>query len=127
MSDNREFFNDDISFVVGDNHQKINSVRLFGEKLLHVVLFAQYGQKEIVCGRDEAIQNFVLLLNKDGNVERFGVFASYELCGNNVVKITLSREDGISEEWLFNLSEGTFTASGEKTLFGTLMLLTEEA
>ncbi len=126
MSDNRECFNNDISFQVAPNEQQITAVRLFGEKLLHIELATDYGKKEIVCG-NEAIQNFVMLLGKNGIVERFDVSASYCLCANGNIKIALSHSDGVSEEWLIDLSKGEFAASGERTLNGTLMLSEQKA
>ncbi len=128
MSENMlEYFNDDVSFDVAPNDNKIETVHLFGEKLLHVELGTAYGKKEIVCGRSEAIQNFVMLQGRGGSVVRFGVFASYSLCSDKNIKISLRHEDGICEEWSFDLSAPVFAASGEKTLFGTLMLSEQKA
>ncbi len=122
-----DFFNKDISFSVVENEMEIEKLRLFGEKLLHIEFSTSYGKKEIVCSNSEPIQNFVMLKGIKGEIERFEVFASYVCETEDIVKLCLAHIDGVNEIWTIDISSHSFTASGEKTLNGTLMLSVQEA
>ncbi len=121
-----DFFNNDISFSVGENEMEIAKLRLFGEKLLHIELSTTYGKKEIVCSNKEPIQNFVMLKGVKGEIERFVFFASYIYENENLVRICLDNNNGTKEIWIIDLSFNSFTASGD-WLNGTLMLSVQEA
>ena len=95
-------FQDDVTYKVGENSVGINALRLYGENLLHAVLYTDYGVHEIVCGNGEYILNHCNLKNFNPNIsrldpdtgalERVSVFAAYEL-GDNGLKITLRHKD----------------------------------
>ena len=112
-----ECFNNDISFTVAENAVGINTIRLFGESLLHVEMQTDYGKKEFVCGNGEYILNHVMLkcMNPTivyldpsiGRVERINVFASYELLENGIINITLRHQDNCHvQRWTLDTING---------------------
>ncbi len=121
------FFNNDISFNVAENGFQIETLRLFGEKLLHLEFKTAYGKKEILCGAQQEIQNFVMLAVNQGEPQRFEVFASYSLDQSGDIEVNLRHGDGISEKWNISVADKKFIASGEKTLCGTLILSEAES
>jgi len=85
---NSEPFNGDVLFEVGENGIGLQKIRLYGENLLHCVLYTDYGVHEFVCGRGGYILNRLVLRNLNPNIgfldpdtgalERVSVFAAYE-------------------------------------------------
>ena len=92
-------FNNDISFTVAENRAQVKGLRLFGEKLLHVVLDTEYGMKEFVCGNGDYILNHYNIMNlmpsitfldpAVNSVERASVFAAYEIADDGKLLLTL--------------------------------------
>lgn len=102
MSTAPKYFEKDIAFSASENPFGFKTLRLFGEKLLHIEMNTDYGKKEIVFGLS-AIHNVVMLKNKE--IERCSVFASYEVLENGNVRARLSHESGESI-WLFDFENG---------------------
>lgn len=96
---NENGFNKELVYKVSENPCDLNSIRLFGENLLHVELDTSYGKKEFVCGNGEYLLNHVMLKNLsptivalDPNIniiERVSFFAAYELLEGEKIQITL--------------------------------------
>ena len=92
-------FNNDVSFTVAENPAQVKGLRLFGEKLLHVVLDTEYGMKEFVCGNGQYILNHYNIMNlvpsitfldpAVNSVERLSVYAAYEIAQDGKILITL--------------------------------------
>ncbi|MBP5155208.1 MAG: beta-lactamase family protein [Clostridia bacterium] len=99
---NSEPFDGDVSFEVGENGIGLQKIRLYGENLLHCVLYTDYGVHEFVCGRGGYILNHLVLRNLNPNIgfldpdtgalERVSVFAAYEKSENGWL-ITLRHAD----------------------------------
>lgn len=104
-------FDNDITFSVSENTLDAETIRLFGEKLLHVELNTAYGRKEIVCG-SEPILNHVML--KNGEIERFSVFASYSIANDGSIDVLLQKSEDEKCVWKFDISNGV----SEIDLFG---------
>lgn len=112
MSTAQKCFENDVLFSVSENSFGFETIRLFGEKLLHVEMNTDYGKKEIVFGL-LPIHNVVMLKNND--VVRYSVFASYEVLENGNISAKLS--DGNQEcVWLFDFEN----SSADIELFGTV-------
>lgn len=111
MSTAPKYFEQDIAFSASENPFGFKTLRLFGEKLLHIEMNTDYGKKEIVFGHS-AIHNVVMLKNKE--LERCSVFASYEVLENGNVSAKLLRE-GVESIWLFDFENGR----ADVELFGT--------
>lgn len=114
---NENGFNDDLSFEVGENVIGLKTVRVYGEKLLHLVLDTDYGKKELICGNGEFMLNHVMLkflspmiINLDpalGTLERLSIFAAYELVDGKI-KITLRHADTPHvQRWVIDPEAGT--------------------
>lgn len=98
-----ENFNNDISFTVAENRAEVNSLRIFGEKLLHVELGTAYGKKEFVCGNGEYILNHYMIKNlvpsitsldpAVDTVERVSAYAAYKLGEDGKIHIILRHKN----------------------------------
>lgn len=115
-------FNNDISFTVADNAAEVETLRLFGERLLHVELGTAYGRKEFVCGNGEYILNHYMMKNMSpsitfldpavNTVERQSVFAAYEYCGDSRVLVTLRHKNTCHvQHWVIDLDKNTVDIS----------------
>ena len=109
-------FENDISFSVAENEAGVKGVRLFGEKLLHVVLSTEYGQKEFVCGNGAYILNHYTIKNivpgitfldpAVNTVERQSVFASYEIAEDGKILLTLRHKNTCHvQHWVIDTAE----------------------
>lgn len=114
---NENGFNDDVLFSVGENVIGLKTVRVYGEKLLHLVLDTDYGKKELICGNGEFMLNHVMLkflspmiIHLDpalGTLERLSIFAAYELVDGKI-KITLRHADTPHvQRWVIDPEAGT--------------------
>lgn len=110
----------DVTFDVKENVCSVNSVRLYGNKVLHAVLSTDYGEKEIACGNGTYIGNRVLLkgfsptiglLDPDyGRVEQVNVFAAFEIEDGGKIVITLRHIDTPHcQKWTFDTKAGKWT------------------
>ena len=96
MTPKTQKFANDITYEVGKNGIGINSLRLYGENLLHAVLNTDYGVHEFVCGNGDYILNHCNLKNLNpnisqldpdtGSIERVSVHAAYEITDEDHVK-----------------------------------------
>ena len=111
-----ECFNNDISFSVAENKAEINTVRIFGESLLHIELGTAYGKKEFVCGNGEYILNHFFAKNITpsitfldpavNTVERHSVFAAYEMLDDGRILVTLRHKNTCHvQRWYIDLKE----------------------
>lgn len=111
-----ECFNNDLSFTVAENKAQVKGLRVFGEKLLHVVLDTEYGQKEFVCGNGDYILNHYNIMNlvpsitfldpAVNSVERISVYAAYELGEDGKILITLRHKNTCHvQHWVIDVKE----------------------
>ncbi|MBR6783345.1 MAG: beta-lactamase family protein [Clostridia bacterium] len=111
-----ECFNNDISFSVAENKAEINTVRIFGESLLHIELGTAYGKKEFVCGNGEYISNHFFAKNITpsitfldpavNTVERHSVFAAYEMLDDGRILVTLRHKNTCHvQRWYIDIKE----------------------
>lgn len=111
-----ECFNNDISFSVAENKAEINTVRIFGESLLHIELGTAYGKKEFVCGNGEYILNHFFAKNITpsitfldpavNTVERHSVFAAYEMLDDGRILVTLRHKNTCHvQRWYIDIKE----------------------
>ncbi len=94
---------DGLSVEFCDNEIGLRGITLYGERLLHIVLDADYGTRELICGNGEYILNRVMLkyLNPSiithdpmlGAEERVSVFAAYERDEDGGYTVTLRHAD----------------------------------
>ena len=129
---NNEGFNNDLTFDVSENPSGISKLRLFGDKLLHLEFQTDYGKKEIVCDNGNGILNHVMLKNKlhDNALERFSVFAAYEITSDGLVNVKLKDEnDSFSQIWTVDVKAGVLSASSSDALsiFDSLSFSAAEA
>lgn len=106
-----EPFGGDVLYEVGENGIGLQKIRLYGENLLHCVLYTDYGVHEFVCGGGDYILNHLVLRNLNpnigfldpdtGSLERVSVFAAYEKSENGWL-ITLRHADTCHvQRWYF--------------------------
>ena len=111
-----ECFNNDISFSVAENKAEINTVRIFGESLLHIELGTAYGKKEFVCGNGEYILNHFFAKNITpsitfldpavNTVERHSVFAAYEMLDDGRILVILRHKNTCHvQRWYIDIKE----------------------
>jgi len=111
-----ECFNNDISFSVAENKAEINTLRIFGESLLHIELGTAYGKKEFVCGNGEYILNHFFAKNITpsitfldpavNTVERHSVFAAYEMLDDGRILVTLRHKNTCHvQRWYIDIKE----------------------
>ena len=109
-------FNNDLSFTVAENKAGVNTLRIFGEKLLHVEMNTDYGKKEFVCGNGEYILNHYMIKNlvpsitfldpAVDTVERVSVYAAYEIADDGKITVTLRHKNTCHvQRWVIDVAE----------------------